>query len=124
MVERILQLLKDRGVTAYKLTSDLGIGSGSVSDWKKGRAKPSYGSLVKIADYFDVAVEYLEGKTDIPEKKQPLSNQRAAEVLRQALAQSDLTDGEGELSEAGAAVISRFILANQDMLKKLIKEEE
>ena len=59
MVERILQLLKDRGVTAYKLTSDLGISRSSVSEWKKGKAKPKREALQKIAEYFDKPLSFF-----------------------------------------------------------------
>ena len=64
MIERILDLMEKNGVKANKLTSDLGMGMSSITDWKKGKANPSYGALVKIAEYFNVSVEYLEGKTN------------------------------------------------------------
>jgi transcriptional regulator with XRE-family HTH domain len=71
MVERILALIKEKGITANKLTADLGLSVSAVTDWKNGKAKPSYGALVKIASYFGVTTEYLEGKTDEPRTKLP-----------------------------------------------------
>ena len=64
MLERILDLMERKGVKPATLLKEAGLNSSSIQDWKKGKAKPSYGALVKIAEYFNVSVEYLEGKTD------------------------------------------------------------
>ena len=66
MLDIILKLMKENGVTAYKMTTDLELDRSTVTQWKKGKAKPSYGALVKIAKYFNVSVDYLQGKTDDP----------------------------------------------------------
>lgn len=59
MIERILKLLEEKGISAYKFTSDLKLSSGAVSDWKKGRSKPGADAIIKIADYFGVTTDYL-----------------------------------------------------------------
>ena len=59
MIERILQLIKDRGITAYKMTTDIGISKSKVTEWKKGIHKPSTEAIIKIADYFGVTCDYL-----------------------------------------------------------------
>jgi len=56
----------ERKITAARLTSEVGLSASAVTDWKKGKAKPSYGSVVKIANYFGVAPEYIMGETDDP----------------------------------------------------------
>ena len=58
MLNRILALLKENGITAKKLTSDLEISNSSVSDWKKG-SKPSCDVVVKLAKYFGVSTDYI-----------------------------------------------------------------
>lgn len=58
MLDRILALLKENGITAKKLTSDLEISNSSVSDWKKG-SKPSCDVVVKLARYFGVSTDYI-----------------------------------------------------------------
>lgn len=65
-VERIFSLMAERGISAYKLSKAVGIAQGNIGDWKSGKSKPSYGALVKIANHLNVAVEYLEMKTDNP----------------------------------------------------------
>jgi len=59
VIERILQLIEERGITAYKLTTDLGFSSSSISEWKKGRSSPKADAIIKIAGYFDVTTDYL-----------------------------------------------------------------
>lgn len=65
---RFVQLLQERGVSSYKITKDTGIPNGLISDWKLGKKTPAADNLIKLANYFDVSVDYLLGRTDNPEK--------------------------------------------------------
>lgn len=59
MIERILKLLSDSGITAKKLTEDINISSSAISEWKKGKGKPSAEAIIKIAEYFNVSTDYI-----------------------------------------------------------------
>jgi len=59
MYEIFSQLLQKFGVTAYKVSKATGISQSSLSDWKLGKVTPKTENMKKIADYFDVSVEYL-----------------------------------------------------------------
>ena len=59
MYEIFENLLKQYGVTAYRVGKETGIPPSTFSDWKKGKSKPKNEKLKKIADYFGVSVEYL-----------------------------------------------------------------
>ncbi len=63
-IPKLFELMKERNVTAKKLSDDTGISSGNISDWKSGRSKPSTEKLSKIAEYFGVTTDYLLGKED------------------------------------------------------------
>ncbi len=66
-IEKILYLMEVNGVNAKKLTADLGMAVSSVTDWKKGKAKPSVEAIVKIAQYFKVTTDYLlYDEVDLP----------------------------------------------------------
>ena len=80
-VERILSLISQNNITAAHLLREAKLNSSSINDWKKGKAKPSYGALVKIADYFNVSVEYLEGKTDNPKPSTPSPKPTTDDVI-------------------------------------------
>jgi transcriptional regulator with XRE-family HTH domain len=48
-----------------QLGSLLGVTQQAVQKWEKGIAQPDIDALIKIADLFDVTVDYLIGRTDI-----------------------------------------------------------
>jgi len=60
-VDRIFQLMEQRNLTAKELANALKISQGNITDWKKGRSKPSVPALEKIANYFDVSMDFLLG---------------------------------------------------------------
>lgn len=53
------QLLQKCGVSSYKVSKDTGVTQTSLSNWKSGKSTPSVRSLIKIAEYFSVSLEYL-----------------------------------------------------------------
>jgi Predicted transcriptional regulators len=59
MYEIFAKLLKEQGVTPYQVSKATGVAQSSLSDWKNGKSKPKYEKMVKIADYFNVSVDYL-----------------------------------------------------------------
>lgn len=63
-ISNLLKILEERGISAKKLSDDTGISTGNISDWKSGRCLPSISALITIADYFDVSLDYLVGRTD------------------------------------------------------------
>lgn len=66
--ERFLDLCVKNDTKPNPVAEKLGIASGTVTKWKKG-TMPSDVTLRKIANYFDVSVEYLKGES---KTKKPL----------------------------------------------------
>lgn len=62
MYEIFEQLLRKHNLSAYKVSKMTGITQSTLSDWKRGRSTPKTDTLQKIADYFDVSVDYLMGR--------------------------------------------------------------
>ena len=67
-VERIFDLLQKRNIEQKKFAEYLNIRQAAISEWKSGQSKSYNKYIDKIADYFDVSVDYLLGKTAIKEK--------------------------------------------------------
>lgn len=66
-LDRILNLIKQSGITQQALLKDLGFNKSFISDWRAGKIhSPSSDKISKIADYFDVSTDYLLGHTDNP----------------------------------------------------------
>lgn len=59
MYQRFEELLRNKNVTAYRISKETGIPPSTFSDWKTGKSKPKVDKLKKIADYFNVTIEYF-----------------------------------------------------------------
>ena len=49
------------------LGMELGMSQNTISRYETGAREPSNDELIAIADYFDVSIDYLLGRTDRPE---------------------------------------------------------
>ena len=61
---RLKELRKEKGITQLKLAMDLGLNQNSVSRYETGEREADYKTLIMLADYFDVTVDYLLERTD------------------------------------------------------------
>lgn len=59
--ENFYKLCLNNGLSANAVAKELNIASGTVTEWKKGRV-PINKTLKKIANYFNVSIDYLLGK--------------------------------------------------------------
>lgn len=63
-MNRIKELREMLHKQQKELAIDLGVSQPTISDWESGRKIPSARSTQKLADYFDVSVDYLLGRSD------------------------------------------------------------
>ena len=68
--DRYFALCHSVGKTPNRVGKELGVSSGTITFWKKGKV-PHHGTLLKIADYFGVTVDYLLGQNQQQEAEQP-----------------------------------------------------
>lgn len=66
--QRVKQLRKNKHLTGEQLGNILGITKTGISYLENGRSVPDNEMLLKLADFFDVSIDYLLGKTDIETK--------------------------------------------------------
>ena len=64
--ERIKLICKKRNINAKQMLSDCSLGANAIQQINDAKGMASF-SLAKIADYLDVSVDYLLGRTDNPE---------------------------------------------------------
>ena len=62
------KLRKEKGISQLKLALDLNMSQNTISRYETGEREPGICELVKIADYFDVSIDYLVGRTQNPKK--------------------------------------------------------
>lgn len=65
-LERLKQLRKKRRISQLKLATDLGMNQNSISRYENGDREADYQTLIAFADYFNVSIDYLLGRTDNP----------------------------------------------------------
>ena len=62
--DRIFEIMKEKELTAYRVSKGTGISQASLADWRKGRSKPKIDKLQKLSEYFGVSIQYLTGESD------------------------------------------------------------
>ncbi len=63
---RLKELRKSRKISQQKLAMDLNINQNSVSRYETGEREADYATLICLADYFNVSIDYLLERTDNP----------------------------------------------------------
>ena len=66
--ERILELKKSRNLLQKDIANSVGITIRNYQRYEKGQAQPTLPVLYKLADYFDVSLDYLVGRSDDPKR--------------------------------------------------------
>lgn len=61
---RLKELRKQRNISQLKLALDLNMNQNSISRYENMEREADYETLIKFADYFDISIDYLLGRTD------------------------------------------------------------
>ena len=59
----------DRGLTQKQVANALGITEQSYQRYEYGKVIPSATVLISLADFYNVSLDYLVGRSDIPERR-------------------------------------------------------
>ena len=57
--EKVRTLADKKGLSLYRIASDLGFSRSFFSEWKKGRSMPKTDKMIMLADYFGVDIKEL-----------------------------------------------------------------
>ena len=55
-----------KGMTQKQVADDLELSVIAIQNYENLRRKPAYDILIALADYFDVSLDYLVGRSDNP----------------------------------------------------------
>lgn len=66
---RLKEIRKKKGISQLKLAMDLNTNQNTISRYETGDREPGINELIKIADYFNVSIDYLVGRTENSEIK-------------------------------------------------------
>lgn len=67
MVFRLKELREAKHLSQVRLAMDLNLSQNSISRYENMEREAGYETLVIIADYFHVSLDYLFGRTDNPD---------------------------------------------------------
>lgn len=111
MKERIRHLCKINHVSMNRVEGDLGFGKGYLS--KLGTSKPNAEKLKKIADYFNVSLDFImTGKEENEEKNQRIDIkdelERMRDLLKNRTRHPIYYDGEKLDDESLDAILAQY----------------
>lgn len=64
---RLKELRTQKKITQIKMSIDLNMNQNTISRYESGTREADYRTLIQFADYFNVSLDYLLGRTDKPE---------------------------------------------------------
>ena len=65
--KRLRIIRKKKGLTQKQLAVEVGASERGIQSYEIGERNPPFDQLITLADYFDVSIDYLVGRTDKPE---------------------------------------------------------
>jgi len=66
MENRLYQLRKSKGISQITVQMDTGIDQSLLSKFEKGVRIPPTETLIKLADFYNVSIDYILYRTDKP----------------------------------------------------------
>ena len=137
MYDIFMQLMEEKGVTAYRVAKDTGITQATLSRWKTGKVSPSIETLQVLAEYFGVTIDYLMGNAHIDEQTPPKTQKaptlnkkderdiaRRLEETLNLLESSDALMFDGEPLDQESMDLLKTSLQNQYTLAKKIAKQK
>ncbi|WP_232841811.1 helix-turn-helix domain-containing protein [Caldicellulosiruptor acetigenus] len=61
---RLKELREEKNISRSDLAEILGVSTQTIANYENGHREPNFDTLLKIAEYFDVTVDYLVGRSD------------------------------------------------------------
>lgn len=89
MGNNIKKLRKEQGLSIRKLSELTGISAPTLSRYENGDRHPKIENWQKLADFFEVSIEYLQGKTFINKESKNEGNGMKKQVRIQVKDTSD-----------------------------------
>lgn len=66
---RLKELRKEKGLTQKQLAEQTEMSERGIQNYELGERKPAFDVLIALADYFDVSLDYLCGRSDVKERR-------------------------------------------------------
>ena len=120
--ERIKKLANAEGLSLPKLEEELGFGGGTISRWDK--SAPSADKLSKIADRYNVTVDYLLGRELSDKDKKDISKDLENIMLKLSSGEDGPASFNGEELSPDASELFREELEIALKRLKIVNKEK
>lgn len=67
---RLKELREQRQLSQIKVSMDLNMNQNSLSRYETGNREADYKTLILLADYYNVSIDYMLGRTENPKMNQ------------------------------------------------------
>ena len=61
------KIRKEKGISQLKLAMELNMSQNTISRYETGEREPGINELIRIADYFNISIDYLLERTHNPQ---------------------------------------------------------
>lgn len=62
--ERLIELRKEENLSQKEVAKEIGVAVRAYQHYEYGEREPQLSTLVRIADFYDVSLDYLAGRSD------------------------------------------------------------
>ena len=113
--KRLTNLREKKNLYQKDIAEIFNIEQATVSNWEKGKRIPDSDMLIKLANFFEVSVDYLLGNdAPITDNEKEL---KEIEMLKQLLIRNNFMHSHEDLSKEELDKLIKFVNANKEFLK-------
>lgn len=108
---KLRKIRENKGLLQKEVADALKISASTIGMYEQNRREPDNETLKKIANYFNVSIDYLLDNT--PKK----SEEEEIEILRQLLIKNNIMKDNEDLTKGELNKLIKFVSANKEFLK-------
>lgn len=106
---RVADLRRENNLTLEEFGSIFGKAKQTVSGWENGLSDPHAQTLNRMADYFNVSVDYLLGKTDVRTKNPPVTMDEVEKMIYDVLVEEGLVKKDDVVTQEVADYVKKAL---------------
>lgn len=119
--QRLEKLRLEKGLTHQEMADMLGITRQAYGNYESGKREPDFKTLDKLADFFNVSLDYLLGKS--PHRSAPNQYEPTPAEIEDVIKKADLQFDGAPLNDEDKEDIIEFIKVVLKRNKKREKEQ-
>lgn len=114
--ERFKKLMDNSNVTQTELAKIVDLTPQAISRWYKGQTEPDTETLKKIANYFDVSIDFLIGNEK--EATRIETELKEIDALKKILIKNGYMKYNEDLTNEELDRLIKFVVTNKEFLKE------